>query len=131
MDRISKNIPVGFQIFEDRLSVAGTSFREKDAAAFAKTRTGWLEFERDTDNKHDRNAIRVIGCTRDFSGTKRRFVGYVPKEISKQIVVSRFWGKIQPRLRRTNVSSDGYIDIEFQILGPQGQKNNYAWFAGY
>ncbi len=73
-----QEIPDGFQIFEERLEVAGVSFRKEDAAAFASATDGWLELERDLGNKHDRNAIKVIGCNKGFFGTKRRFIGYVP-----------------------------------------------------
>ena len=56
-----QKIPDGFQIFEDRLEVAGVSFRKSNAASFAKSGTKWLELERDHGNKHDINAIKVIG----------------------------------------------------------------------
>jgi len=120
-----QKIPDGFQIFEDRLEVAGVSFRKSDAASFAKSGTGWLELERDYDNKHDKNAIKVIGCNKEFFGTKRRFIGYVPKDVAKRIVTNAFWGKIQPRLLKTYVGDGGFVEILFQILGPEGQKYKY------
>ena len=121
----NQKIPDGFQIFEDRLEVAGVSFRKSDAASFAKSGTGWLELERDHGNKHDKNAIKVIGCNKGFFGTKRRFIGYVPKDVAKLVVTNGFWGRIQPQLLKTYVGADGFVEILFQILGPEGQKYKY------
>lgn len=117
-----QGIPEGFQIFEDRLEVAGVSFRRADSASFANSRNGWLELEREHSNKHDKNAIKVIGCSRTPFGAKRRFIGYVPKDVAKRIVEGGFWGRIQPRLLKTYVGEGEYVEILFQILGPKGQK---------
>ncbi|HSS47024.1 MAG TPA: hypothetical protein VLL03_06400, partial [Burkholderiales bacterium] len=38
-----QEIPDGFQIFEERLEVAGVGFRKEDAAAFVTAKDGWLE----------------------------------------------------------------------------------------
>lgn len=118
-------IPGEFQIFEERLAVAGVTFRKADAAAFAGSKDPWLELERDPDNRHDRNAIRVIGCSKGFFGTRRRFVGYVPKEVSKAIVTRGFWGRVRPRLLKTYVGDDGFVEILFQVLGPKGEIRMY------
>jgi len=120
-----QEIPAGFQIFEDRLEVAGVSFRKGDAASFAASKNGWLELERGHGNKYDKNAIRIIGCSKGFFGTKRRFIGYVPKDIAKMIVEGGFWGRIQPRLLKTYVGDSGFVEILFQILGPKGQKYQF------
>lgn len=120
-----QKIPDGLQIFEERLEVAGVSFRKSDAASFAESGNGSLELERDQSNKHDKNAIKVIGCNEGFFGTKRRFIGYVPKDVAKLIVTNGFWGKIQPRLLKTYVGGGGFVEILFQILGPEGQKHKY------
>lgn len=120
-----QEIPEGFQIFEDRLEVAGISFRKGDAAAFAASKNGWLELERETDNKYDKNAIKVIGCSKGFFGTKRRFIGYVPKDVSKKVMEHGFWGKVKPRLFKTYIGDSGFVEILFQILGPKGQKYQF------
>lgn len=121
-----QEIPEGFQIFEDRLEVAGVSFRKADATSFAKSGTKWLELERDIGNKHDKNAIKVVGCSKGFFGTKRRFIGYVPKDVSKLVVANGFWGQVQPRLLKTYVGSGGFVEILFQLLGPKGKKYEYS-----
>lgn len=116
-------IPEGFEIFEERLDIAGIRFRKDDARAFAQSGAGWLEFERDAANKHDSNAIRIIGCTKGLIfGTSRRFLGYVPSKVAKAIVHGGYWGQVQPRLLKTWVGDTGFVEILFQLLGPKGKK---------
>jgi hypothetical protein len=50
------DIPDGLQIFEERLDVAGVSYRKDEAAQFIRGKGLWLEFERDAGNPHDKNA---------------------------------------------------------------------------
>lgn len=121
-----QEIPEGFQIFEDHLEVAGVSFRKSDALMFIRSNNKWLELRREKVNKHDKNAIKIIGCSKGLFGTKRRFIGYVPKEVSSLIVNNGFWGQIQPRLSKTYIGTDGFIEIIFQILGPKGKKYEYC-----
>lgn len=121
-----QEIPDGFQIFEERLEVSGVQFRKDDALVFAsKTEDIWLELERDENNKYDKNAIKVIGCSKGLFGTKRYFVGYIPKEVSKLIIEGGFWGHIKPRLLKTYVGKSDYVEILFQILGPAGKKYGF------
>ena len=121
-----QEIPEGFQIFEDRLDVAGVSFRKADATSFAKSGTKWLELERDVENEHDKNAIKVVGCSKGFFGTKRRFIGYVPKDVSRLILTNGFWEQVQPRLLKTYLENGGFVEILFQLLGPKGKKYEYS-----
>jgi hypothetical protein len=120
-----QDIPDGFQIFEERLEVAGVSYRKQDAIAFATAKTLWLELEPDPGNKHDSNAIKVIGCSKGWFFTKRRFVGYVPKEVAKGIVEGGFFAQVRPRLLKTYVGDRGFVEILFQLLGPKGIKHEY------
>ena len=120
-----QEIPDGFQVFEERLEVAGISFQKEDAAAFATAKDGWLELERDLGNKHDPNAIKVIGCNKSFFGTKRRFIGCVPKEVSRAIVEGGYLGQIRPRLLKTYFGDRGFVEVLFQVLGPKGKKYEF------
>ena len=119
-----QEIPQGLQIYEDWVQVAGVGFRKQEAAAFARSKNLWLELEREPTNKYDENAIKVIGCSRGFFGTKRRHIGYVPEDLAKTIAESNF--SIQPRLKYTYVGESGFVEIEFQILGPKGQKHEFT-----
>ena len=119
-------IPDGFQIFEERLELAGVQFRKEDAAAFASAEIQWLELERDPYNIHDKNAIKVIGCNMATFGTNRRFIGYVPRSVARAIVAKGFWGSVKPRLLKVYVSPRGFVEILFQLLGPKGRKKEYS-----
>jgi len=117
-----QNIPDGFQIFESTLDVMGVQYQKESAIAFAKNLEGsWLEFEKDENNELDNNAIKIIGC----NGTNRYFIGYAPKETSRLISEGGFWGQVIPRLYKTYVSNNGFVEILFQILGPIGKKYEY------
>ena len=117
-----QQIPDGFQIFEDRLEVAGVAFRKSEAASFANSKNLWLELQREEGNPQDRNALKVIGCSKGFLGTKRRFIGYVPKDTAKKIVEGDFLTQIRPRLLKTYIGDSGFVEILFQILGPRGRR---------
>jgi hypothetical protein len=114
-------IPAGFQIFESGLEVAGIAYRKDDALEFAQGRDLHLELEREEANSHDSNAIRVIGCHRGLFGVKRRFIGYVPSGVAKLIVGGGYYDRVLPRLLNAYVADSGFIQIEFQILGPKGE----------
>lgn len=118
-------IPDGYQIFEERLEVAGIHYRRDDAVQFANSRNKWIEFQREPENRSDKNAIKVIGCSKGFFGTLRRFIGYVPKEVSKKIIENGFYDFIIPRLMGTFIGDNEFVGIYFQILGPKGKKFNY------
>src|SRR5688572_1471113 len=120
-----QEIPEGLQIFEERLEVAGVSFRKENAVAFATAKDGWLELEQDLENKHDPNAIKVIGCNKTFFGMNRHFIGYVPKEVARLIVEGKYLDLIRPRLLKTYVGERGFVEILFQILGPKGKKYEF------
>ena len=120
-----QEIPDGLQIFEDRLEVARIAHRKKEAANFAKAKKIWLELESEQENKYDKNAIKIIGCSKGFFGIKRRFIGYVPKDIAKSIVENGLWNQVKPRLLKTYIGESGYVEILFQILGPKGKKYEF------
>jgi len=88
-----------------------------------------LEFERDAENPHDRNAIRVIGCYKGLSGTKRNWVGYVPAAVARKIVDGGYWGRVKPRLLKTYLGEGGPVEILFQLLGPEGERYSYEHAA--
>ena len=120
-----KEIPDGFQIFAAGLEVAGLRHRRSDAARFIRGKELWLELEREPSNKYDKNAIKVFGCRKVFCWTKRFFLGYVPRDVSASIVERGVWGKVVPRLLKTYLGDDGFVEVLFQILRPKGQKYNH------
>ncbi len=112
-------IPDGLQIFEERLEVAGVQYRRDEAHKFAAGRGLFLEFERDLSNRHDPNAIKVIGCRKGFLSTKRHFVGYVPSDVAARIVEGGYFENVLPRLLKTYVGDNGFVEILFQVIGPR------------
>ncbi len=86
---------------------------------------GWLEIQRESDNKFDRNAIKIIGCSDGFFGTKRWLIGYVPRDVASMIVEGDFLQSVHPRLLKTYVGDGGFVEILFQLLGPKGQRYQF------
>jgi len=77
-----------YQIYERRLEVASIQYRKDEALKFTNGSHQVLELEREQNNKHDPNAIKIIGTSKGLFFTSRNMLGYVPKEVSKQIVGS-------------------------------------------
>ncbi|MDZ4709397.1 MAG: hypothetical protein SH818_13445 [Saprospiraceae bacterium] len=121
-----QEIPEGYMIFEERLEVAGIQFQKNAAMSFSQNTEGcWLELEQEEDNKYDKNAIKVIGCRKAFLGNKRYFIGYVPKEISQLIIEGGYLEIVKPRLLKTYVSENDFVEILFQLLGPIEKKYHF------
>ena len=89
-------------------------------------KTRGLILNENLETKHDPNAIKVIGCNKGFFGIKRRFIGYVPKDVSRLIVEGRYLNQICPRMLRTYVGDLGFVEIQFQILGPKEKNTSFA-----
>ena len=118
------SIPKDYQIFTSNILVAGITFRNSDALRFINGSEQTLELERELNNPHDKNAIKVIGIT----PSSRYFVGYVPQEVSEQIIETGLLDKIKLRLARTYQGDNGYIEIQFQIIGLKELKKQYDAF---
>ena len=118
-------IPDGLQIFEERVEVMGIKYRRDDARAFAGGRGLALELERELDNPHDKNAIRVIGRRKTLFGSKRHFIGYMPSGLAARIVEGNYYKFVAPRLLKAYIGDSGYVEVLFQILGPKGQRLKY------
>lgn len=123
-NRDMPHIPKGFQIFEEQLSVAGTEYRHDDALHFANGIEQTLVLEREPNSAYDENAIRVIGVAHGM----RLFIGYVPREIAAHIVGSGLMEVILPRLVRIWCTNDGFIEINFQIIGPEDKIMQYRQY---
>lgn len=119
------DIPDGFQIFEERLEIAGVSYHRDEAAKFIRGNDLWLEFERDAANPHDKNAIKITGCSKGLFGINRYFLGYVPADVARAVVEGDYFEKVRPRLLKTYLGATGYAEILFQILGPKGERFIY------
>lgn len=120
-------IPAGFQIFDERLEVAGIHHRRDAAAQFVNQTDQWLEFESEALNSYDSNAIKILGCYQQNNELIKLHVGYVPASIAKQITAFSA-DECKARLLKTYIGDSGYVEILFQVLGPKGKIEEYASF---
>jgi hypothetical protein len=117
----------GYKFIEKYVRVAGTRNRIKDIVPFAKKDNIWLEFEREPNNSYDKNAIKLIGCSKGFLSNKRYFLGYVPKEISVALVNSNLVQQTLPRLRRIWIpDEEDDATIIIQIFIKEEYQENYT-----
>lgn len=121
--RFTPDYPSDLQIYEYQLSPAGGYFKRPEVQVFVRAKNLSLELEREPDNKNDRNAIKIFGCSRGVLLRKRHFLGYLPAEVAKKVVEGGFWNKVQARLRL--VDAGDYVTVEFELLGPKGQRKAY------
>ena len=104
-------IPTGHQILFGRVAVAGCSFRKADFCRFAMSIDKSLRLVAEPSNKHDKNAVMVIG-----EGDGRKYhIGYLPRELSAEITKNRILPKISPRLRYLSAKMAGYFDLEIDL----------------
>lgn len=113
-------IPKDYQIFSGA-EVAGVTFRKDDALRFARGSNQELTLEREPNNTHDKNAIKVIGKSSGWD----YFIGYVPKDIAAQIIETELFNRVKPRLMRIYQGTENYLEIHFQIIGPKVDKKQF------
>lgn len=122
--RISPPIPEGMQIY-DGGEVSGIHYHKAAAARFIRGKEHQLELVREPTNRHDPNAIRIIGSVKGLFGRKRLFIGYVPAEIAKRMVHTGVMGSVIPRLRYLRLDGE-YVTVSFEILGPKSTIEKYS-----
>lgn len=117
-------MPSGYQIFAKNLPVAGIQHRKDEALKFAKSSNPVLSLERELDNQFDSNAIKLIG----LSGATQYFIGYLPKEISAQIIGTGMYENVKARLGPIYISNNDFLDIQYQVIGPKADKKKFDEF---
>jgi hypothetical protein len=83
-----------------------------------------LALEQEPNNPQDKNAIKVIGV----APSARYFLGYIPKEISEQIISTGMLDKVTPRLARMFQGNHDYFEVQFQIIGLKELKKDFDAF---
>lgn len=121
--QLPEPIPPGYQIYCKDPSLAGSNYRRVDKLRFAESSGQTLRLEREPDNPKDPNAIQVIGDCIDDDYV----IGYLPKQIAKQITNAGLFDVIKPRLCRIYIGErgDGYVEIQYQIVGPKSSKQQF------
>ena len=89
--------------------VAGTSFRLKEVKAWVNSSNKSLELERDPDNEHDKNAIKVIGVSKGFFfGYNKRHIGFVDRRTASKEIGRKDIKQIKVTLQRIAVLKNFY-----------------------
>lgn len=118
-------IPPDHQIYASQMPVAGIQHHKEEALRFARSVNQELLLERDPTNSYNRNAVRLIGV----SGSNRYFIGYLPREIAEQIARTNLFDSIKARLGRIYEGHNGFLDIQYQLIGPKSGKATFdAYF---
>jgi hypothetical protein len=120
--------PDGFQYIESRMEVAGLFHHKAHAISFAHGRCHKIVFRAEPGNRHDRNAIMIIGCYHGWFFQKERHIGYVPKDVAALIVGSGVLAECVPRLRRIEYDGE-YIHVYFDIIAPAEARKKYRLHA--
>ena len=119
--RFLPDIPGGMRIWVTDVEVAGIQHRLSAARAFAKGRSHELLLEREPRNRHDTNAIKVIGVYEGWFFTHSVHIGYVPADIAKLVADRGDFDQLRPRLK--NIWWGGYVRdfivVRFDILEPK------------
>jgi hypothetical protein len=125
-ESFSPPIPSGYQkyVYAGNLTVAGIQYRKAEALRFANSSNQELILEREPNNEHDPNAIKLVGV----SGSKKYFIGYIPKEISEQIVSTKLFDCVKPRLESIYIGKNDYLEIQYGIIGPKANKKQFDAF---
>lgn len=113
------DIPSNYQILFS-IEVAGVHHRIEAAQHFMDGQNHSISLERELNNIHDKNAIKINGT----NGLKSVHIGYVPKDLAKILVDGQWLDKINTRLMYAWV---GYQNatVEVQILGPKEDVKKY------
>ena len=117
--RFNPAIPRGMRIFERDVVVEGVEFHRYYAKKFVLRSKQGIYLEREPDNRHDPNLIRVMGKAKSWLLVMNKCIGYVPADIAMHLVESGIEDKVQVHLREVSVGRRSHIGISFDVLGPQ------------
>jgi hypothetical protein len=119
--RFLPDIPDGMRILVADEEVAGIQHRISNAKAFAKGSNHDLLLEPEPRNRHDPNAIKVIGVYKGWFFTHRVHIGYVPADVARIVAERGLVDRVCPRLK--NIWWGGYVRdyivVRFDILEPK------------
>ncbi len=114
-------IPDGYRIWQSDLEVAGIRHRKRAAWEFSRGKGQRLLFEPEPRNKHDQNAIKIIGCYSSWWVNWKPHLGYVESEVARELTARGDQRLLCPRLKSIWVG--GYhemvIIIRYDILEPK------------
>ncbi|CAN5797066.1 hypothetical protein BH23GEM9_BH23GEM9_16050 [soil metagenome] len=123
-------LPSGVRIYADREAVAGLSYRLRAALRFARGREQHLTLQAEPANQHDANAVQVWGHWKGWWLRHSAMLGYVPRETARVIAEGGFLTDLKPRLLKTYIGENGFVEVLFQLIGPAPRAQEFkAAFA--
>ena len=124
-EKFNVPIPDGFRIYEKEFDVAGLSYYRKPFLSILKK--GQIEFgmQPDPKNKHDKNAIKVVGCRKGIFGRTVKHIGYLPSEISSKIHQSGVLLNLCLRPKYLWVGDEGGLVFKIELMGPSEKYKTY------
>lgn len=82
---INEQVPEGYRIYATNKRVKGISFRQPEIRK-ALNKASWLEPQRESHNKHDPNAIKILAGWKRLFGISYAHIGYIDKTTARRIV---------------------------------------------
>jgi hypothetical protein len=110
-------IPSGYRIFFNQMEVSGVGYRKSELAKALSGKQMTLGIEAEPNNKHDKNALKIIAFKKWLFGTKKLHIGYVPKEVAQTIALKNLNKGLLPRLKEIWVGDKGGVKVNIDILG--------------
>lgn len=118
--RFLPDYPAGWSVWAGDEEVAGINHRLHNAKRFAKARNQAIELVLEPSNRHDPNAIKVMGVYQGWFFTRHVHLGYVEAGTAQRIADEGLTYKIRGRLK--NIWWGGYVRdyiiVRFDILAP-------------
>ncbi len=114
-------IPDEHMLYFERLHLSIHPSNKRACVEFCGGKEQELVIEPEPANPHDPNALRILGVW--GRGRHQKHIGYVDRETANRIAVTRVSHLVRPRLLKTYLGTDKYVEIVYQITGP---KDRYA-----
>lgn len=113
------------RIFDANVSIPGLHHRRQNALSFCRGRQQRLMLRPDPTNQHDPAAIAIYGRWKGWFLDKEKQLGFLPRDVAAQLKSSGLADAVRARLRKTYAGTDGYVEIELQIVGPASEYRRY------
>ena len=123
--RFKSSIPVDMKMIEYDIEVSGVNHRYYNVKKFAQRSKRRIYLEREPDNKHNLNAIRVIGESKGWFFEVKKCIGYVPADVAKQLVATGLEDIVKPQLRFIWIDNKNHMAVLFDILGLESDYEKY------
>lgn len=118
---VDQAIPGDWKTLMGDLYVAGTQHHKIASQRFLGARAPWLKLERDPENKHDPNAVKVIATWVENGEHVNEHIGFVPRDAAAELAEevpedTAWWARLShygPSKRHS-----GAAEIHFDIMQP-------------